>query len=158
MTLYELTTSAAELYELLQNNEIDEQTVSDTLEGMGIDEKLDGCCKVIAQFNADALALEEEEKRLNKKRRMAENGVKRIKSSLLNYLETINQKKVTAGLFTISERAGKKVKIIDETKLPKSVLIQQEPKVSRTEIKKLLDSGIAVPGAEFELSVTLKIK
>lgn len=158
MTLYELTASAAELYELLQNDEIDEQTVSDTLEGMGIDEKLEGCCKVVSQFNADILALKEEEERLNKKRKTAESGAKRIRANLLNYLETTGKKKATAGLFTISARSGKKVKITDETILPKSVLAEQPPKISRTEIKKLLDSGVAVAGAELEISTTLQIK
>lgn len=40
MTLYELTAQASELYELLQNEEIDEQTFTDTLEAIGTEEKL----------------------------------------------------------------------------------------------------------------------
>ena len=46
-TLYELTNQANALYELLQGEEIDEQTFNDTLEAMGAGEKIESYCKII---------------------------------------------------------------------------------------------------------------
>lgn len=158
MTLYELTNAGAELYALLQNEEIDEQTVYDTLEGMEASEKLESCCKVIRQLEADQNALKLEEERLKNKRDRAANGVKRIKSNLLTYLAATGQKKATAGIFTVVKSEREAVQITDVKLLPKEVLVEQEPKVSKTEIKKLINAGLTVPGAEMVVNQSLTIK
>lgn len=54
MNLYEMTAAANELYALLTVDEIDEETVKDTLEAMGAEEKLESCCVVIRELEADA--------------------------------------------------------------------------------------------------------
>ena len=54
-TLFEMTQQATELYEMLQAEEIDEQTFSDTLEAMGTGEKIEGYCQVIKQVRYVAL-------------------------------------------------------------------------------------------------------
>ena len=53
-TIYELTEQANALYNLLQAEEIDEQTYNDTLEAMGAGEKVESYCKVIKQLQSDA--------------------------------------------------------------------------------------------------------
>ena len=40
-TLYQMTAQAQFLYDLLENEEIDAQTLKDTLEGIGSNEKLE---------------------------------------------------------------------------------------------------------------------
>jgi len=52
-TLYELTGQAAQLMELLEAGEIDEQTVQDTLDSMMVPEKLEDYGMVIRQLTAD---------------------------------------------------------------------------------------------------------
>lgn len=53
-TLYELTGQAAQLMELLEAGEIDEQTVQDTLDSMMVPEKLEDYGMVIRQLTANA--------------------------------------------------------------------------------------------------------
>ena len=50
MNLYEMTAAANELYALLTADEIDEETVKDTLEAMGSEENLESCCVVIREL------------------------------------------------------------------------------------------------------------
>jgi hypothetical protein len=64
MTLYEMTETANYLYRLLEDGEIDEQTVADSLEGLGVGDKLEDYCKVIRQFEADKAAYEAEKNKL----------------------------------------------------------------------------------------------
>lgn len=47
-TLFEMTQQANTLYELLQNEEIDEQIFNDTLEAMGTEEKIESYCQIIS--------------------------------------------------------------------------------------------------------------
>lgn len=51
-TLYELTEVSRQLIELFENEEIDEQTLQDTLEAIGVEGKLEDYCKVIRQLEA----------------------------------------------------------------------------------------------------------
>ena len=64
MNLYEMTAAANELYALLTADEIDEETVKDTLEAMGTEEKLESCCVVIRELEADAEKFKKEKDRL----------------------------------------------------------------------------------------------
>lgn len=67
MTLYEMTGAVAELYELLQNGDIDEQVYADTLEAIGAEEKLESYCKIWTQLETDAANYAEEIRRMNER-------------------------------------------------------------------------------------------
>lgn len=159
MNLYELTATAAQLQALLEEGDIDEQIFADSLEALMIDEKVESVCMVIRNLEAQASVFKEEEQRLAKKRTTAENGVKRLKESLQNLMETTNRKKLTAGLFTLSlgTSAGS-VKLLDEAALPACYLTPQPPKVDRTAIAAAIRAGQEVPGAALEKSSYVKIK
>lgn len=159
MNLYELTANAAYLQNLLEEGDIDEEIFRDSMESLMLDDKVESVCKVIRNLEANAAAFKEEEQRLAKKRTTLENGVKRLKESLLNLMETTKCKKYTAGLFTLTlgTSAGS-VKILDETVLPACYLTPQPPKVDRTAIGAAIRAGQEVPGAELEKSSYVKIK
>ena len=57
MTLYEFTGAAKDLYALLENDEIDEQTFHDTLEAIGAEDKVESYCQIISQLEADKAEL-----------------------------------------------------------------------------------------------------
>lgn len=158
MTLYELTNSAIELYEMLQSEEIDEQTVFDTLESMEAEGKLEDCCKVVRQLESDTTSLKAEELRLQLKRKRAQNGISRIKSNLLNYMVATGREKQKAGLFDLSTRNAKSVHITDVSMLPEAVFEFSEPSISKDKIRKLIDSGQAVAGAEIIVNKSIQIK
>ena len=158
MNLYELTANAAYLQNLLEEGDIDEEIFRDSMESLMLDDKVESICKVIRNLEASAAAFKEEEQRLAKKRTTMENGVKRLKESLLNLMETTKCKKYTAGLFTLSLGTSSSVKLTDETALPACYLTPQPPKVDKTSIGAALRAGQEVPGAELEKSSYVKIK
>ena len=83
-----------------------------------------------------------------RRRKTIENSVKRLKDSLLNYMVSTNEKKVEAGLFTLSLGVSKSVNVWDDTRLPEEYLIPQQPKTDKTAIGKALKDGKVIDGAE----------
>ena len=158
MNLYELTQNVQYLQNLFEDGEIDEQTLNDTLEGMGVEEKVENICKVIRNLDAKASALKAEKDRLAKKQSVCEHGVKRLKESLLNHLNSLDKKKVDAGVFTVSKSSTKSVKITDESAIDEFFLEPQPPKINKAEIGKALKNGIKVRGAELVDSEYVRIK
>lgn len=71
---------------MLQAEEIDEQVVKDTIEGMGAEEKVESYCKIIRQFEADSEAYKTEKQRFADKQSQAEKNIKRLKNNLLMFL------------------------------------------------------------------------
>ena len=146
-SLYELTQDAALLQEMLENGEIDEQVFNDTLDGMDIDTKIENICKVIRNLDANATAYKAEKDRLAAKEKAAKNGIERLKESVLNYMLTVNKKKVEAGVFTVSSGVSKSVEIIYEDMLDEKFFIPQPDKVDKTAITKAIKAGEEVSGA-----------
>lgn len=157
-TLYEMTTAAQQLYDLLQNEEIDEQVLKDTLEGMGADEKVESYCKIICQFETDSEAFKAEKQRFADKQAQAENNVKRLKNNLLLFLNASGQKKVSAGLFTVSKATNQAINIFDESLIPAEFLKPQPPKIDKTGIRNAIKSGENVAGAEIITNESVRIK
>lgn len=158
MNLYELTAAAYSLQEMLESGDIDEQTLNDTLEAMGGDEKIENTCKVIRNLEAQAAAFKAEKERLTERQKTAENGAKRLKQALLEYLIATHTKKRSAGLFVVSVGTSKAVNILNEDELPDSYLVPQPAKIDRVAIGNALKSGAEVPGAEYSESHYLRIK
>lgn len=158
MTLYEMTEAAKTLYAMLDAEEIDEKAVHDTLEGMGLQIKLEDYCKVIRQFTSDAEAYKAEADRLTKKQKTAENAVKRLKAAVLAYMEVAGKETETAGVFTVKVGTSKSVNITDETKIPARFLVEQPPKIDKSSIRKLLLADETVNGAELQVNRNIQIK
>lgn len=157
-TLYELGETERQLIELFEVDEIDEQTLTDTIEGLDIDAKLESYCMVIRQLESDTKVFKEEAKYFADKAKRSENGVKRLKNGILNYMLTTGKKKTEAGLFKVSTRESKAVNITDVSRLPLWALIEQEPKIDKAGIKKALADGVEVDGAEMQINTSVQIR
>lgn len=158
MTLYEMTANTNALYELLQNEEIDEQTFNDTMEAMGTAEKVEGYCQIIKQLKADEETLGKEIDRLTAKKKAAKNGQERMKSALTDFMNAAGKTKDKVGTFSISMRETASVNIINELDIPERFLIPQLPKADKKAIKEAIENGEAVDGAEliFKKGVTIR--
>lgn len=157
-TLYELTTQATALYELLQAEEIDEQTFKDTLEAMGAADKVESYCKVIKQLQNDVEMYKKEIDRLTARKKTADNGIERMKAALLAFLQYSGQDKVKAGTFAVSTATTQAVQITDEKLIPCIYLVEQPPKISKDAIKKALKDGEKVNGAELINNIGVRIR
>ena len=157
-TLYELSTQANQLYNLLQAGDIDEQVFADTLEGMGTEEKIKDYCEVIANLTADADNFKAEIDRMNSRKRALDNNIKRMKLALLNFLQSSGQTRAKGGTFTVAISHSQAVNILDETAIPDTYLIAQPPKIDKAGIKKDIKDGKDVPGAAIIINEGVRIR
>lgn len=157
-SLYEMSEQAAALYELLQSEEIDEQTYSDTLEGMGAVDKCENYCKIIKQFQGDIEMYKTELTRLQNRKKTAENAIDRMKDTLVKFMTDSGQKKLDAGLFTVSTSTSRAVNITDVSLIPSDFLIAQPAKVDKENIKKALLAGQEITGAELQENTGVRIR
>lgn len=139
MTLYELTGAALELYQMMQDGEIEEDVFKDTLEAVEgeIEYKCDSYCKVIYSLNGYRESLQKEIDRLKARQASIDNNVKRMKAVMQTMLEATGNSKVKTILFTVSLRKNPP-KLVVTGDVPKEFLIPQEPKVDNAAIKNLL--------------------
>lgn len=159
MTLYKMTEAAKQLYEMLAAGDIPEEAVTDTLEGMGVEGKVEDYCHVIYQLTADIDMYDKEIKRLTAKMKSAKSGVERMKGALSAYMQATNHKKLAAGTFTLSFRKSESVVINDESALPQEYIkteIKKSP--DKTAIKNAIKNGQTVAGAELQENQNLQIK
>lgn len=157
-TLFELTSAAANLYELLTNGDIDEQAFNDTLEAMGAGEKIENYCKVIRQLEADAEMYKAEKDRLYKKQQATDNAITRMKNALAEFMRVTDTKKCKAGVFNVAISSSKAVNITDEKVIPARFLVEQPPKIDKAAIRAELMAGGEIAGAELKKNEGVRIK
>lgn len=158
MTLYEMTAAARALYELFAAEEIDEQTVEDTLESLGVEGKLEDCCKVIRQFEAEAQMFKDEAAKLTTKKDRAEMSIARLKAAIKQFLIISGKDKEKCGLFEVGLRKSQAVNITDEKLIPAEYKIAQPDKVDKAGIRAVLLEGGRLPGAELQTNQSVQIK
>lgn len=146
------------LYDLLEKEEIDIKTFEDSLEGLEIDKKIEGCVYVQKQLESDIEAFKRERDRLDERMRTIKNNAQRVKDNLLNFVNYTGLKRLDVGTFRL--RVGKSIKTVvtDEEKIPSEFLVPQKPKINVEAIRKRLKSGEKVQGASLVESEFLTIK
>ena len=159
MNIYEITGYALELMEYLDAEEIDEQTVADTLEAIGADEKIDSYCKIIKSYENDISNIDNEIARLKARKDHAEKNISRMKTALDNFMQATQKDKVKTQLFTVSYRKSTSVEILDQERIPlqyRKVKIEESP--DKSAIKKILSEGGTVAGCQLKENKNLQIK
>lgn len=158
MQLYEINGQIAQLAEMLESGEIDQQAYDDTVEALGADIAVDDVVKAIRNKSAEAEAFKAEADRLTEKRKRAEAAVDGLKNVLVTYLNATGQKNCKTELFSISKGTSKSVAIVDETAIPATYLIPQPAKLDKKAILAKLKAGEQVQGATLEVSEFVTIK
>ena len=104
MRLYELTDQYEALMDMLCDEEVDEQTIMDTLEVIDgeIEEKAENYAKIIQQMQADTAMLKAEEERLCMRRKSLENRSQNLKTVLKSNLEFIGKTKFKTALLVFA--------------------------------------------------------
>lgn len=105
-SLYQLTSEYVELMDWMNDPETDAQAIADTLEGLQfeLEQKAEGYCKVIRQFEADAEAYKKEAERFSQKQAICENNAKRLKTALMQAMVATghdDKNGLNAGLFKL---------------------------------------------------------
>lgn len=143
-TLYELTGQYKELLEMVNDPDVDEEVLKDTLDGIDgeIEVKADGYAKISKTLESDISALEAEEKRLKVRRQGLENKRKLLLSRLEQAMRETGKLKFKTPLFSfsIAKNGGKQPISVTEDieQIPKEFLIPQPPKVDNEKVRELL--------------------
>lgn len=155
MKLYDI----AEIYENLENidDEVAVTTAMDAVDA-ALEEKLESTAKVIRNLEAEAEALETEEKRLKARKTAVRNRIADIKGYVQGNLEAMGKDRVTSGIFKWSIQANApSVNILDESLIPDDYW-KIERKPMKTEIKKAIEAGELTEGAELVRTKSLRLR
>ena len=158
MTLYEMTETANYLYRLLEDGEIDEQTVADSLEGLGVGDKLEDYCKVIRQFEADKAAYAVEKARFAEKEKKADKAIERLKKAITDYMDVAGKTEQKCGVFDIKLSKSKAVSVVDAGKISQIYWKPQPAVINKAAIRAVLMNGGEVAGAVLQTNTNINIK
>ena len=115
--LYQLTNNYETVLNMLYDEDVDEQMILDTLEGIEgeIEDKADGYAKIIKELEARRDARKAESKRLSDSAKVFDNRVNSLKQNLFNAMKQTGKTKFATDLFTfnIAKNGGKQVLTID---------------------------------------------
>ena len=163
--LYEITGDLLTLQSMMEDS-VEDEVLMDTLEAVQgeYEIKLENCCKVIKNLEADMDALKNEAKRLTDKRKVLENNVERLKKAMFDSMKAVGKEKVKGQLFTVAiQKNGGVIPVVaapdvDTNKLPDELVIYTE-KPNLEAIRELLEAGKSVDGFSLgERGESLRIK
>lgn len=160
MTLYELSDEMRQLYEMIEDPDVDEDALLDTMEGVEAElhDKADGYVFVMKELEADAEKLDKEIKRLQAMKKRTENGVSRLKSRLQQAMWVTGETKFETLLhkFTIRKNPPSVV-VDDDTAVPFEYWIPQAPALDKAALKDFLKTN-EVPWAHLQQTESLIIR
>ena len=154
-SLYKLTGDYLELEDMLLDDEVDEQTVIDTLEGVKgeIEIKAEGYVKVLRSIESQAEAYEREAELFAKKAKTVKNRADSLKRALFNAMTEMDMPEIKTGLFKLKivGNGGKQPLWVTEdiNEIPEDFIrIKREADKDKiAEHLKTLPEGVEVPWA-----------
>ena len=161
MTLYELTDDYLEIASMIDDPDVDPQTIADTLESIGgeIEDKAENYAKVIANATAEADGLAKEIERLARRKKAIETNARRVKDTLQNAMVITGKMKFKTPLFSFGiQKNPASLEIAEGTTIPERYLIPQEPKVDKAAIKAALKDGEVIDGCTLVQGESLRIR
>ena len=164
MTLYELTGDYLTLLSMVDDPDVDEQTLLDTMEGIKgeLEDKAVGYAKVMKNMEAETAGLKAEIDRLTSRKRAIDNNVARMKTALQQSMILTGQTDIKTDLFSFKIQKNPAAVVMDEQhieNIPDKYLTYHEPTVNKTAIKEALKAGEDLDGiAHLEQSESLRIR
>jgi FtsZ-binding cell division protein ZapB len=146
-SLYQLTGEYLELLNMLEDEEIDEQMILDTLEGMDceIENKADNYAKLIKHIESNNDAIKKEVDRLNNRKTIFENRIKSLKDHLYHSMKITRKTKFTTELFSFNiQKNGGKRKLtvdVDVNLIPEDYRIKQPDVVNGDKLREYLSTN-----------------
>ena len=160
MTLFEMTDAAKQLLALLESEEIDEQIYRDTLEAIGVEDKLIAYAQIQKQLEAEYAAFAAEAERIEARMDRLNSSIQRMRTAQAEFLKASGVKKMKAGTFEISLRTWQHVEVDDETKIPAEYMRTKpaETHPDKKAIMQALRAGTAVDGVHIESTYSACIR
>lgn len=158
--LYELTGEYLELLNMAQEEE-DPEIIKDTLEAVGgeIEDKADGCAKVIKELEADVDKIDKEIKRLQDKKKTINNNIGRIKFNLENAMKITGKVKFKTLLFSFGiQKNPASVAVKDEKAVPDRFWKPQDPVLDKKGLIAFIKENGNTAYAELTQTESLRIR
>ena len=101
-SIYELTADFLRIQEMMEDPELDPQTLADTMEAVEgeLEMKAEAYAKVMKNIESDAEGLENEIRRLTSRKRAMENNIKNMKIALQSMMTITGKTKFKTDLFS----------------------------------------------------------
>ena len=165
MKLYEIANDYVALMQAIENDEIPEDCIADTLEAIKgeIEIKADNIACLLKNTEAEIKAFKEEENRLAERRKVKERALDSLKTYLSDMLIRTNVLNVETARNRISFRKSEAVEV-DESFLRWAIenrndlLSFKEPTANKAEIKKALKGGQTLEGVKLVTNQNIQIK
>ena len=165
MKLYEVANDYLALLQAIDEGEIPEEAIADTLEAIEgeIEVKADNLACLLKTLDAEATAIKAEEKALAERRKQKEKAGERIKSYLSDVLQRLSIDKLETARNKITFRKSDSVVVNDNFILwarenRADLLTFSEPTANKTAIKAALKEGAEIEGAYIESKQNIQIK
>lgn len=168
MKLYELSKDYESLILAIENGDVPEEAILDTLESITslLDDKADNIACWIKQLTAEAEAIKAEEDKLKARRTAKLNRAERLTNYLAECLSNSGRTKIETARNVISFRkTPEKVVFDDEKKFIEwamlnadSLLNYGKPTVDRTAVRVALENGAEIEGCRIESSQNIQIR
>ncbi len=167
MKLYELTNDYLAFLEAIDNDEIPEEAIADTLEAITgeIEVKADNIACILKSLEAEVAAIKAEEVKLAQRRKAKENLHERVKKYLSDTLLFAGIDNIETARNRITFRKSESVEVADTSAFilwaqsnRDDLLTYGAPTVNKTAIKKALKDGAEIVGAELRIKNNIQIK
>ena len=152
--LYEITDNIRELKQLQEQEEIDEQVLNDTMEGLQLafEDKAEAITKILKNISMPITAIDEEIKRLQNRKKTIQNNVERLKTYLKNNMEAAKIDSIKTDLITIRlQNSPPSVDILSPSDVPdeykKTKIIQE---IDKKKLISELKKGKFISGAKLK--------
>lgn len=162
--LYELAAQYRADAEKLADLDLDEQTLADTLEGMGgeLEVKAQNVIMFTRNLEATAAAIKEAEAQMAARRKALENRAAGLRRYVLENMQFAGIQKIECPFFRLSIRENPAaVDIYEPGLIPAEYMKQPEtppPAPDKSAIKAAITAGTEVPGAKLTKGTRLEIK
>lgn len=153
MKLYEIDAAIMDCIDLETGEIVDADRL--TALQMEREQKLENVALWVKDLDAEAKAIRAEEQSFAERRRALENKAESLREWLANAL---NGEKFGTTRVAISFRRTKSVQVDDVFKLDDEFLKYSEPKPDKAAIKKAIEAGQKIEGAELVESLSMSIK
>lgn len=167
MSLYQMTTDFRRLLEAIENGEIPEEAIDDTLEAVSgsWEERADAVISAIKNLKAEADAIRTEELSLAERRKRKDKVIDRLKEYFTVSLHSIGRERYESARHLVSFRKSAPLKITDVDAFisyamlnhPEAVRIKEILEPDKDAIKELLKT-VELPYCVIEEKYNMQIK
>ena len=167
MKLYELTADYLAFLEAIDNDEIPEEAIADTLEAITgeIEIKADSIACITKSLDAEIAAIKAEEATLAQRRKSKEKTLEKVKKYLSDTLLFAGIDKIETARNKITFRKSEAVEVADTIAFiawaqanRDDLLTYGAPTVNKTAIKNALKDGDEITGAALLVKQNIQIK